>query len=386
MMKSKIFFVVFVVLVTGVGSRGNAYDVLGAIHWPSESCTTNCAKTNYPIYELCTAGVTPVNTFDEFDTADWSLWMWERQGTSTVRFYHNTSGCAGNYDNGSDWWGWGQDAESNSQFHFYPYDSSCSSLGSAIDSNVFEPFAPFHHHRLAADIRINTSTPAPSYTSCFDGFRHNSLFDCFPIAQSQQLVFVHEVGHAHGLDHFDSWPAAMNSAVINHSCNTGSSFRTQPFADDMQGAVHWNGRNWQNKKEVAGMPFFRTSSGGLTKSTNQSDSFYCTAEAKQVLWTSMNYYKDLNGPLYIRYAIVPGVATVATDYNATWVSPVWYVPSSKTFPGATYSWDNDVTVDPSLLTLNNYYRIWLKLDYYNQHSEVDEGNNWIPFDIILGSC
>lgn len=334
----------------------------GYKHWNIHACpTTTCSISSYAFLDLCSED----SSIYEEDAAAWGFWMWGRESTLSAYLYWDTSACS----SASNWYG----GNSWNEFDFSP----CSGCIGECQQTTYG-CSGGHSHFNHTDVRVDSNAGE------FSGTNLDDIYDCLTLGAYKEDTFMHEVGHAYGLEHDDTYAHLMHSTGQTHMCNIGAYKHGQPHADDMAGTVALYGRNTNNVKNLSGMAFF--TSGGVEQLTNLYLPTYCGSPTIQVDFTIMNYYAALaDYSFLVRPALL-----VETNHNPTAGAAIWtgsnYAvnPSSNPAPhNTTRHHTLNFVVPSSVMSHNTPYRLWLQVDPGGAHTETDEGDNWIPLEVVF---
>lgn len=321
--------------------------------------------------------VRTMTTSEWFAAGAWAHWMYYREARTSVALrWQSTQYCLSNPPPGSAW-------VTSGPGNQYGLDhiSSClnsSALGCAWASSSC--------YLTGTQQTIDWANVAMAVNQNWQKEQINTLADCLNVGNYGETTWSHEAGHMYGFVHNDGWMTAMNSVSTGHHlCNVGAGFHTQPYADESQGMITMYPR-WSagSQRNVSGTPFF-WQTYGTTVSISQGAFAACSNVTFPVRFTWMNHYEAIPSPgIGMRLAAVPLNVTQPTAAQATWTGSYVVIPTSHTFPGATYEQQFNVTVNPLYVAPSGTaVRIWVHMDPYNLIAETDEGDNFVPTGVIL---
>jgi hypothetical protein len=352
------------------------------------------AAGGHPVIEMCLAppGFPGLPNATDLNANDYAAakagmlsayWMWVREGTSNATlFVDGAAGCGDGtgfnawYDNGdqknNSWW--------ETTASIQGVGGGCASATACTSTDLATCILPYTSTRIiAADIAV-------SHQDVFGVVNQDTLVDCLRTTfVNHETMWLHEIGHAYGLDHDDATVSVMKTAIGNlmRNCHTAQNFHNYPFPDDINGFMAHHKGYTGTKWNWAGTPWARQS--GMD--TVQSVTHVVTSNTKSVsaIVTIHSYYGTGQTPT-IRLFLVP--TTTQPTFNFTtkvWtmnsvqqgglytVGPAFGIESRRITQTATFG-------GPSLPV--GVYRVWVKIDADDVFvSEPDEGDNVFPTDV-----
>lgn len=275
-------------------------------------------------------------------------WYWPGFTSSTNTYFSLSTSCTG-----ASAYGWPWDARNVAQ-----YDGS---EPSTVHGYAEARFACVAGDSTFTEIDLYQNSSTGTTTTCAAG------------AITRRGTWVHEMGHAYGWAHFDSWLSTMNTITPDiTSCRADHSVR--PSSDAQQGQAMWYG--WPADVDVGSTPVEQTGSliGGA--GWEVQDDFVMISGSQTfishpVTFTHMNM-RDAWPSSSIKVAFY--LSTNRTlDASDTRLNSVYL---NDTFAGAIYPYTVNVYIYPQT-QLPLYQRRWILVvsDPDNDHSEYDEGDN-----------
>lgn len=311
-------------------------------------------------------------------------WMWVREGTSDASLFVDTGAGCGNgsgfswFDNANEknnvWW------ESTATVQ------SVSGCGTAIgctsnDEALCIPLFNESTHIIAADIVVSNQ---PAYTVV----NQDTLVDCFRPGMSHETLWLHEIGHAYGLDHDNATVAVMKSSVVEmRNCHVAQGFHNYPFPDDMAGLMKHHKGFSGTKRNLAGTPWFR-GSDGVDKTDVRSPVNVSSTQTKDVFVTVSLEAFYATTTMTAQLWLVPVNETPTFNFSTkTWhfgskgVKTGWFEQSG--FTVTTQRVTLEAPVSGSWLWANTTYRVWVEVDASKATVETDEGDNVFPTSAMV---
>jgi hypothetical protein len=282
--------------------------------------------------------------------------MWVREGTSKVDSYWEQSACALGFTTSGD------------DFNVWRWRTGVSGIGHYFADTT--DVCTGHDHFVDTDIEmeISHSWEDPSF-----GNEHASILACVRSGDFMESTVMHEVGHTYGMAHNNTIASLMNEAGPVRGCNAGAYFHSEPDADAHRGGVAHYGRNTDNLVNLSAMIWMGAISGSHTQ-LNYPD--YCGA-GLYVQTRLMNYYATPTTSVSFRYALVHE----GDNPNST--SAVWSYYSSVPAFASTYFVGRTLYPTVSSMPHGAWYRLWIEVDSSHAISESDEGDNWVPLDVLV---
>ena len=299
------------------------------------------------------------NTYWEVESAGWGLWNWCREASLKVCLYWDTSTCS-----------------TGGELPNPDYANEFDFVGSIIPEGG-EGIANLtwngSNHFKNVDIRIRDGIGTLSPQSF-------GISTCNTIGLSMALGLVHEVGHAYGLDHDDTYTYAMNTIPHGRHCTMGVGWREQPFGDDMAGALSIYGRNTDNIYNMSGSAVYRDASNNdMIDPVAETD--YCGGGVF-LEFTLNNVYKALASYQFqYRFAITSWFEESPESSDVVWWGPAFAQNPSGS--NATVRKAINLYIDYTALSPATPYRVWVVVDPYQHYSETDELDNWIPLNALI---
>ena len=212
-----------------------------------------------------------------------------------------------------------------------------------------------------ADISINTrySWTLSDFTGSTSGSPYNF-----------ELVMLHELGHALGLNHYDGVPGTMNTYYYNGGPN-GHYNQVEPHADDRHG-LRILYPDSSTDRDLSVSRFYNT--GGGSSSVNR------VRTTSNLNTTSLN-----KGSQYkIRYTLENLGTQTESATVKFYISTNSYISTGDTYlgstswsmPGASFTQSEKTVTIPSSLASGTYY-IGYRVDPDNNVPESNESNNFV---------
>jgi hypothetical protein len=273
-----------------------------------------------------------------------AMWHWNNVGGSGFNFYY-----------GRDTDGTHSSGNGVNEMYFSSADTGSALAVTLVRSHCYWFFGT-QTGLDETDIAFNTSLSWN--TGAFSLSNTGSPYDF-------ELVALHELGHAQGLNHEDRWMATMNSIYPNSGV-LGNYNEIDPLADDRLGVrnLYWDGTS---EVDVAGSAFKHTGSG----TSGVVSSPYYAARGSQV---TIEYTFSNQG-------------TATQSFNTGfYLSTDPYIYPWDTFLGENYgAWAGSGVTATFTRTLTipswiapGYYYLGFIVDPENYVYEKNESNNGQP--------
>ncbi len=381
---------VLAVMVLSSASSTRADELRDASNSTAELCggtfysipngTTNDPYYAYPYYSTQHAQAK--------DAVGNAGWMILREGVWN-KLLHFSSNCTQTWS--SDWFD-GSEESFNSWYETLARVSDWCDA-SAVGCTGYDWEFPGWSWIIAAD----TAVARDAGWGTINQDTINDYLETSQGCMSFENVWMHELGHAYGLDHTSSQISTMgNGSFCVKNINI-----TQAYSDQF-----WPLDNAQmrSRYEVSGgatrrnfsVSVYRRDSIGVDGRDNPGAQFLTTSSPWGILtynYSLMRYFAASTGSVgvqfrFVRDGLVP---------SFSWSTKQWTWPADT----STYTGDIDVTASGTADTavtwpytvsvhrnelpgpVGSWYRMWMLVDYNYSWNETDEGDNMIPTSFFV---
>lgn len=327
-------------LLSSFANAANFNSCGGALHWGGDNVTLYFSPISYP-----------------------DGGFWKNRSESIMNIWNNIEGSNFKFNSAIDSGGVGYD-NGKSEVWF-------GDTGGLLGKTVWEwsnyCFLGNDQHYDEVDVVMN---PDPMPLDSNKHWSFTPVSTAIITEYNYDVVFLHELGHALGLKHYNDKIATMNSKYPN-SGSVGHSNTVTPHSDDRHGLRYLYPGN-TTARDFAVIRFKNSGS-----STNNNE----------VLYNGSNTRTLLKGNTYqIEYTVENLGTSTETPQVNFYISTNTHISTSDTyiggvtfnqFPeGASYHGKANITI-PTNLANGSSYSIGYKVDPYNGIQESDESNNFV---------
>lgn len=227
-----------------------------------------------------------------------------------------------------------------------------------------------------------------------DSLRDYMNEDCMDMEQ----IYLHEVGHKYGLDHYDANITIMNTVGAcqrNYNLARASGNFFWPNDNAQMRARGEVATGSSTRKNYTASIWFRNTQSKVVRDTMRTDAVPAAGNfGESITYSLERFFTASTAALYVQFRWVPQTST--PSFNAT--THVWTWPTNT----STDTWDYDVvptgTADTTTRRTYNIvmtradfpaaatiYRLWMFVDPLGIHAETDEGDNMIPTPIFVST-